>query len=201
MSYGHWMCKIYHITTRCPPKTVRKKQHPGRICIMGLQDFWCIPACCFHRMFWHHPSVQIEISKRKKNTMIAFQRKIRTCVQKGQDKISQLHTSSGVQLYENVFLLFLPVYALKSFQSVPWHWPPHKEISEVNRFAVECRVCSWDWVSVQEHAKNNVTFLLEKSCPFVGMIKDLIKVWESYRTEEEVLSVNAKCNELKDCYW
>ena len=66
MSYGHWMCKIYHITTRCPPKTVRKKQHPGRICIMGLQDFWCIPACCFHRMFWHHPSVQIEISKRKK---------------------------------------------------------------------------------------------------------------------------------------
>ena len=48
--------------------------------------------------------------------------------------------------------------------------------------------------------KNNVTFLLEKSFPFVGMIKDLIKVWESYRSEEEVLSVNAKCNELKDCY-
>ena len=41
-----------------------------------------------------------------------------------------------------------------------------------NRFTVECRVCSWDWVSVQERVKNNVTSLLEKSCPFVGMIKD-----------------------------
>ena len=178
---------------------------------MGLQDFWSIVACFFRRMSWHHPcndqcgvfwpSVQIEASKRKRNTMIALQKKIRTFVQKGKHKISQLHTSSQLQcaiVWKCACFLFLPVLRFEIFSicslalATCLSWARGYQNS--NRSPVECRVCSWDWVSVQEHVKNDATFLLEKSCPIVRMIK----VWELYRSAQQVLSV--PCQSVKKDY-
>ena len=170
---------------------------------MGLQDFWCIAACCFHRMscggFW--PSVQIEASQRERNTMIAFQKKIRTCVQKGKTQnitTSHLKPVGVCNCMKMCVFLFLPVLRFEIFSTcslalatcLSWARGYHKS----NRSPVECRVCSWDWVSVQEHVKKNATFLLEKSCSFVRMIK----VWELYRSAQQVLSVPCQ-NVKKDC--